>query len=62
MKGDETQPMRTQIPDAVAEAHREEHDYLVGLHPYAPCAEDRNAYKIVSAPFAHPDNREYNGE
>lgn len=59
MKGEPNEKMATQTLEAAV--RREEHDYLVGLNAYAPGSEDRNAYKIVSAPFAHPDNREYNG-
>jgi hypothetical protein len=41
----------------------EEFNYLVGFYrPHWREGEHRKTYKIVSAPFAHPENAEYNGE
>lgn len=58
MKGEPNEKMRTQTLEL--EVQREEHDYLLGLNPVVPYVED--AREVVSAPFAHPDNREYSGE
>ena len=65
MKG-ETKQMRETLEQTATECTDREFDeefgYLVGF--YRPCGnngENRNAYKIVSVPFAHPENAEYNG-
>jgi hypothetical protein len=68
MKG-ETDKMRETLESTIGveparETPRdEEFSYLVGFcRPHGRERKHRNAYKIVSAPFAHPENAEYNGE